>query len=66
MVAPLALGGSAGSKTEWGAEREMFGHKAGPVCQLGSQSPGVSGTLCCLTPSKCSFLDSTVGFFVCV
>lgn len=66
MVAPPASGRPAGSKTEAEAERELFRHRQAPVCQLGDQSPGVSGMLNRQAPSKLSFLDSTVGFFVCL
>lgn len=63
VVAPPASQKPAGGKMEGEAEG-MFGHRADSVCQLGGQSPGVSGTLSCSFLSKLSFLDSTVGSFV--
>lgn len=63
VVAPPASQRPAGSKMEREAEG-MFGHRLAGVCQLGGQSPGVSGTRSCSFVSKLSFLDSTVGFFV--
>jgi hypothetical protein len=55
VVAPPAAGRPEGSKME-GKQRGCLGTRQALVCQLGGESPGVSGTLNCS-----SFLESIVG-----
>ena len=65
-VWPQGVQQAAKQKKKQRGRGRRLGKRQAPVCQLGGQSLGVSGTLSCPAPSKLGFLHSTVGFFVCL